>query len=151
MVRTMNKTIIFLLGLAAGVVLPLHAWKLTDEVNMEKPVVRVLDQYSGAWRGWDDGCINCYKPLASEIPSNNKVRSRNRKNSVSARRDSILSAKIIRKLSQGTVCECNCNVPETTKKLRYKESSLVTDPEVTNMQLKSEDKSKGEIKRYKEK
>ena len=149
----MNKIIIFLLGLAVGVVLPLYAWKMTDESNMAKPVVRVLDQYPGAWRGWEDGCIGCYKPLASAIPET-KRRSRNKQQAaIVAQRNAILSAKIIRKLSQGVFCECNCNTPEETKMLRgkpKKPTSLVADPDVTRMQ-QHEDKAKGEIKRYRSK
>ena len=52
----MSKIGFYLLGLFSGIALPsLYAWKQVDEANMAKPEIRVIKEYSGEFRGWDDG------------------------------------------------------------------------------------------------
>jgi len=55
----MSKVGFFILGLFCGVLLPsLYAWKQVDEANMAQPEVRVIKEYMGQFRGWQDDAIN---------------------------------------------------------------------------------------------
>lgn len=86
----MSKVGFLIIGFLIGVLLPsLYAWKRVDEANMAKPEVRVIKEYTGQFRGWQDECLNCD--------------------------DDINNGTIIRPLTQGKgnmyrmgYCECNC-------------------------------------------
>ena len=100
----MSKIGFYLLGLFSGIVLPsLYAWKQVDEANMAKPEVRVIKEYVGAFRGWDESCLNCKQKAADK-----SVTLLNASKSIAA------EGRVQREAYRMGYCECNCQ-QETTR------------------------------------
>lgn len=99
----MSKIGFYLLGLFSGILLPsLYAWKQVDEANRTKPEVRVIKEYEGEFRGWNDSCLNCGQdvPVSRGKTLNNGVN---------------IPAKKVREQREAYrmgYCECNCQQPK---------------------------------------
>ncbi|MEE9352296.1 MAG: hypothetical protein V3U78_08550, partial [Thiotrichaceae bacterium] len=82
----------------------------TDDMNMSGSAVKIINMYPGMWKGWKDGCFNCYKPLASDKP-----RSKTKKTGKAKSKKGVQLPKSVRR----GYCECNCK-PPTKKKTKNK-------------------------------
>ncbi len=95
----MSKIGFYLLGLFSGMLLPsLYAWKQVDEANMAKPEVRVIKEYVGAFRGWEESCLNCEQDVAT---NNGKIVSNKLHTPVKKDRKQWGAYRM-------GYCECNC-------------------------------------------
>lgn len=90
----MSKVGFLIIGFLCGALLPsLFAWKPVDEANMAKPEVRVIKEYAGQFRGWQDECLNCDADVANNT------------------NDHVITLPSIRgkgRMSRAGYCECNC-------------------------------------------
>ena len=138
------------MGMVVGIILPSYAWKASDEANMEKPVVKVIKEYSGSWKGWQDACVNCNKPLTVKVEKPLKCPKLVKNTKVAVPVVQVkegVAPDVMSKLKKGTVCECDCNSP--AKRTKTLESNRGIDADIIETNPDAvEDKSRGVIKRY---
>lgn len=96
----MKKVTSLLLASFLFLLSPVQAWKQTDENNMSANVIKIINTYPGPWKGWTDGCVNCYKSLA---PKSTTKRKKEVKSIAKPKLE-----KSIRPPCTSGYCECNC-------------------------------------------
>jgi hypothetical protein len=107
---------IYLLSLS---VLPVQAWQQTDENNMSfNNLIKIKNMYPGPWKGWADGCENCYKPLASDRIERKRQGKKTGKK------------KIASTPPCSGYCECNCGKKNEVSKSKKVESTIIKSKKV---------------------
>lgn len=105
----MMKIITTFLILGAVLALPAQAYREADKENLSEPAVHVIKKYVGHWRGWEDGCKNCYKPMATERRGNGK----SAKNKEAVKK--LEQARKLLEMQRRNYCECTCKTPAMIK------------------------------------
>ncbi len=101
----MKILFLFATSLFFPIMFPAHANNQTIDMNMSSPSVKVIKRYSGKWKGWDDGCINCDKPLTSDRVHLKPIKHKISKNKV--KKTKIENMQLLKSVKRG-YCECNC-------------------------------------------
>ena len=137
------KTVLFSFTLIISIShFSVHAYDETNELNMSGSPVKVIKQYSGMWKGWEDGCINCDKVLTSDRIK----KTRRKKREADKKKKVVLPASIRR-----GYCECNCKPTnnKTTEEDRQLKLQPSTKDPVNEMKKRAEKPESNNINKEK--
>ncbi|HEC04754.1 MAG TPA: hypothetical protein ENI84_00970 [Thiothrix sp.] len=115
----------------------------TNDLNMSGQAVKVIKKYPGMWKGWSDGCVNCGKPLASDLVSTKAKSNKSKEKKAATEKEQKAHRPEVPKSVRRGYCECNCKpAPSSTSMRGTIERNNKSDSSETSSSKKSENATK---------